>query len=140
MIPVRKTLIISLIILVLAFMLEPFYRDYLFHRSLNEIPSMQTKKRLYGFFKNTSLLATFIVSLSLILLFNLVNRMSCLYIWMSTSLVIYLSYLLKMGFSEARPYWVTTDIKSLDSCNASFGNPSGRCMVTSFVIFTLYLN
>lgn len=81
-----------------------------------------------------------IVPSSLMLSFNLVNRMSCLYLWMSTGFIIYLSYMLKMILSEPRPFWINLDIKSFENCSADFGNPSGRCMITSFVILSLYLN
>lgn len=41
MIPVRKTSIIFLVALVITFVTEPFYRDYLFNRSLSEIQLMK---------------------------------------------------------------------------------------------------
>ena len=102
---------------------------------------MQKKKRMKQFFLQISFISkVVVVPVTLLLSFNLVNRMSALYIWMSTGFVIYLTFILKSIYQEERPYWKDNQIDAEDQCGASFGNPSGHCLITTFVLFTAYLN
>jgi nitrate reductase NapE component len=86
--------------LILIFALETQYRGPLYEKTLNDVPAMQKKKRIYNFMFNVSFLAEFIIPpLALIGVYNLVNKLSSVYIWSSIAFAVYLNILLKSFYS-----------------------------------------
>lgn len=77
--------------------------------------------------------------IALVVMFNLTNKMSALYIWTSYTVVVYLNGLFKSVYAEPRPFWLSDEIVP-STCRPDFGNPSGHCMANSFIWVTLYLH
>ena len=102
---------------------------------------MQQKKRLYGFFEKITFLGeAYIPMLALVLIFNLTNKMSAVYIFAAFGLICYLNTaVFKVIYHEPRPFWVSSDIKP-SKCRRDFGNPSGHVMTSAFFWITLYLH
>ena len=101
---------------------------------------MQQNKRVKSIMFTVSLLGSFaIFPLALLCSFNMVNRMSALYIWMACCFSVYLTSVLKSAYGEGRPFWESGDITPAD-CVLDLGNPSGHCLTASFILLTLYLN
>lgn len=92
----KTSITLSLIALTLVFALELLYRSPLQAQSLTMIPEMQINERPKSLMSRVSLLSEFVVvPLSLLLSFNLINRISALYVWMSVGFVIFFNLLLK---------------------------------------------
>jgi membrane-associated phospholipid phosphatase len=120
---------------------EPFYRERLFQKTLEDVPKMQQKKRLYGFFESVTALGEFqIVLVGLIIAFNVTGKMKALYIWAAMGFCAYVNTgIMKNLYAESRPFWVSEDIIP-NKCRKEFGNPSGHCMISTFFWLTLYLH
>ena len=78
--------------LFLILLIEPLYRESLFQKTLDEVPRMQLKKRLYGFFKGITFLGEVEISIiTLVIIFNVTNKMKALYIWAAFGFICYLN-------------------------------------------------
>ncbi|CDW77936.1 pap2 superfamily phosphatase [Stylonychia lemnae] len=133
--------VIILVLFIIIIELEPFYRKSLFDMTLEDVPRMQQKKRLQSFFEGVTLLGEGQVPMvGLVIVFNLTNKISALYIVASFGFIVFLNAsVMKSFYQEPRPYWVSEEIKP-QKCRTDFGNPSGHSMTTSFFWVTLYLN
>ena len=137
----KSFLIYGLLPLILVVAIEPLYKASLYQKTLLEVPRMQQKKRLEGFFSFMTALGEFEVPMIVcMVLFNLTHKMKAVYIFFAFGFYCYLnSGILKQVYSESRPYWVSEEIKP-ETCRKDYGNPSGHCMSATFFWMTLYLN
>jgi hypothetical protein len=94
-------------LLILA--VEPLYRDSLYQKTLDEVPRMQLKKRLYGFFKGITFMGEAeICIVMLVLIFNFTNKLKALYIWAAFGLICFLNVgVFKNLYAQPRPFWVS---------------------------------
>ena len=108
----QKLIIAAFLTLFIIFAIEPLYRDSLFEKTLNDVPRMQLKKRLFGFFLGVTRLGEASLSIIiLIVIFNLTNKLKALYLWAAFGLLCYINVgILKQTYAEPRPYWVSEDI------------------------------
>ncbi len=113
----------------------------MFDLTIDDVPKMQQKKRLYGFFENISFLGeAYIAMVALVFAFNLTNKMSALYLFSSYGFICFINAgFFKMIYHEPRPFWVSEDIKPA-KCRGDFGNPSGHVMGSAFFWLTAYLH
>ena len=135
-----KALIAILLIFVAIFSIEPLYTDALYDQTLADVPRMQMKKRLYGFFEIfTQLGETTVPIMVMTVLFNVTHKMKALYVWIIFGFACYLNAsILKSIYAEPRPFWVSPNIKPM-KCRKDFGNPSGHAMTVSMFWITVYL-
>ena len=126
--------------LAILFVTELFYREPLWQQTLEEVPVMQEKKKLYKFFHTITTMGNF-YSFFLIyaLCFNLMPRPAAMYIICASTFVHYLNNEMKSIYNQERPYWVNQDIKS-SACLTGLGNPSGHMMGNVFIYVSLYLH
>lgn len=99
--------------LALIILIEPLYRDSLYEKTLDNVPRMQMKKRLYGFFSAITRMGEAEISIvMLIAIFNLTNKLKAVYIWAAFGLVCFLNVgVFKQLYAEPRPFWVSENIK-----------------------------
>jgi hypothetical protein len=108
----QKSLLLGILPFLLIFSWEPLYRDSLFQKTLHDVPRMQLKKRLHGFFNAISMVGEAQVAIVvLVAVFNLTNKMKALYIWAAFGFVCYINIgILKQLYAEPRPFWMSDDI------------------------------
>ena len=137
----QKIMLFAVLPILLIFCIEPLYRDSLYQKTLDEVPRMQLKKRLYGFFQTITFLGEAeICIIMLVFIFNLTNKLKALYIWAAFGFICYLNVgVLKNLYSQPRPFWVSENINP-QKCRKDFGNPSGHSMTASFFWLTVYLH
>ena len=137
----KSLLLLVVLPLLLVFVLEPFYRHPLFQLTLEDVPRMQTKKRLFGFFTAITFLGEAHIPLfaMFVIVFNTTHKLSALYIIASFGFICYLNTQLKSVYQEPRPFWVSEDIKP-QQCRTDYGSPSGHCMTSGFFWITMYLH
>lgn len=130
-------IIILIFFLIISFILEQFYNNYLFQKSLEieEYLFKTTPNKIIIFFKFITHFGsqTFIIPLIILLFFTFPLHLSYLFI----SLIIYTCYfngILKIFYSNPRPFWLKNEI--MRKCEGSYGNPSGH----SFMSFAVYLS
>ena len=73
------------------------------------------------------------------LCFNLMPKPASLYFWCGIAFANFSLNQLKSAYAEPRPYWVSDEIVAAN-CSASFGNPSGHMLNSSFFWVSLYLH
>ena len=105
-------MLFAILPLIIILATEPIYRESLFQKTLDEVPRMQLKKRLYGFFKGISFLGEVEISIvALVIIFNVTNKMKALYIWAAFGFVCYLNVgVFKHLYAQPRPFWVSENI------------------------------
>jgi hypothetical protein len=105
-------LIFGVLPIIVVIAIEPLYRDSLYAKTLAEVPRMQSKKKLFGFFNGISMIGEAQVPLiGLLVVFNLINKIKALYLWAAFGLVCFINTgVLKTLYEEPRPFWVQDDI------------------------------
>ena len=131
-----KTIILIIYILS-VFLSEKFYRSYLFNKSI------QIEKKIYeksshitiNFFKVITNFGTIPIFIPLVIIIHLLFPINISYTFISILILsCYYDNILKIIYSNPRPFWIETSIKKV--CDGGFGNPSGH----SFCSFSIYLS
>jgi hypothetical protein len=106
---IKQALLFGALPLLLIIAFEHLYKNSMFESTLNDVPKMQLKKRMAGFFTIFSSLGeSHLPIIILITLFNLTNKMKALSLWFSFGFLCYLnSGILKSLYSDPRPFWVS---------------------------------
>lgn len=82
----------AVLALLLVIALERWYADSLFQKTLDEVPRMQERKRLQGFFQTITAMGEFkVYMLALMVVFNTTHKLKALYIVAAFSLESYLN-------------------------------------------------
>jgi len=82
----------AVLALLLVIALERWYADSLFQKTLDEVPRMQERKRLQGFFQTITSMGEFkVYMLGLMVVFNTTHKLKALYIVAAFSLESYLN-------------------------------------------------
>jgi membrane-associated phospholipid phosphatase len=130
-------LFILISFLIFSFILEQFYNNYLFSKSLiiEEYLFKTTPNYIITFFKIITKFGsqTIIIPLIIIIFFTFPLNISYLFINI-IMLVCYFNGILKIFYLNPRPFWLKNEIKI--NCECSYGNPSGH----SFMCFAIYLS
>ena len=127
---IRPRLVVSVVTLALILATAPLYSDALFEESLIYIPSIQrnstpAQQLLWRAWSNGGLAA--VITLPVLATFAVpTQRVRCFYYVCVLSLVFAIMNFTKLGFHQARPYWVSADVAAY-ACSTDFGNPSGHC-------------
>jgi len=102
---------VPLIILVLIFGLEFFYRYPLRESSLETIPQMQQNDRLAQFFSIVSTIGGMQISfLILSVVIHVANFKQALYYWLAFGASQWLFNILRMVYASPRPFMLTDEI------------------------------
>ena len=129
--------LILIFYLIISFILEKLYNNYLFNKSLEieEYLFKTTSNKIIIFFKFITHFGsqTFIVPLIMILFFTFPLHLSYIFILIIIN-VCYFNGILKIFYSNPRPFWIKNEI--MRKCEGSYGNPSGH----SFMSFAVYLS
>ena len=118
-----------LALVALSIVAEFLYRDALTEKTFIDVPPMQSNPRpktlLVFVSQNTS---DYLFPLFLTFSFGFLGKMQAFHCWLSGAIILYIMSLLKMLYSEPRPFWVNPDIVPF-SCKVTFGTPSGHCFL-----------
>jgi len=131
----RNRTIFVFIYIILVIVSEPMYRRVLFNASINVEINLQTlNPEIYKIFTNYGTLPIFFTTLGIFYLFYPLSITFSLF-----SVIIHASYwdnILKIVYGEARPYWISEDLKP--ALNMGFGNPSGHSMSSIAVYLSIW--
>ena len=130
-------LLILIIYILLVFLSEIFYRSYLFNKSIQIEKKIQEKSSYItiNFFKVVTNFGTITIFIPLLIIIHLLFPINISYTLLSILILSsYYDNLLKIIYSNPRPFWIVPSIKK--ECMGGFGNPSGH----SFSSFSIYLS
>lgn len=132
-------LLISAVILLI---INYTFRQSLYWLGIQMIRSMQSENSSFGrgFFQLVTMISQplVIMVLVVIIMFGEVKKKHSFNVVMFLLFNIYLITLLKSFYSDPRPFWSTSDVKSLANyCPSQFGNPSGHSWFATVISFIL---
>ena len=130
----------ALMILLVA---EQGYRDYLWERTLIDVPQMQQNsstgaQEFWKLFSNAGLGLVSSVPIAVPYLY-VSERSRCFYFVLATIGIQALTSILKLAYHGPRPFWVSPDIQAFD-CSNQYGNPSGHCFTTLGMVLVCWLD
>ena len=138
----HKNLSVNLIILlsiIVLIVLEFIYRRSLFKYSLTYEQNLQESlsKDAIELYKFISLLGNgVLIGLGLLFVFFNFPLVKTVVLCICLLFAIYLYDLLKLAFSDPRPFWINTALFQ-GSCETSYGNPSGHSLISFFFFLSL---
>ena len=135
--------IVLLSALFILIIVEIIYKEALFKYSLTYEQNLQNSLSKFSlkFFEIISFTGNgFFIAIGLILIFCYFSLIKTIFICSGLILIVYLHDLMKLIYSDPRPFWIKT-ILFQDKCETSYGNPSGHSLVSffSYLSFSYYL-
>jgi len=76
----------------------------------------------------------------LLAFFAFFNRAASIYVFISCALLGVLSELLKVYYSDGRPFYMVSGIKALDCHHVDFGRPDGHIFSTATVLVMIFVS
>jgi membrane-associated phospholipid phosphatase len=132
-----KSIAVLLYVLVMI-IIELFYRNPLFNKSLELIPNLQSNQSVKGFWKFITIFGTEKVLIPFFLIFFNWYSLSKSFLYLTILIFsVYFDNVLKIIYNNPRPYWVSTAISS-ENCEGGYGNPSGHAFSSSCVYLTIW--
>ena len=133
----QKSIAVLLYVLVMI-IIELFYRNPLFNKSLELIPNLQSNQSIKAFWKFITIFGTEKVLIPFFLIFFNWYSLSKSYLYLTILIFsVYFDNVLKIIYNNPRPYWVSTAISS-ENCEGGYGNPSGHAFSSSCVYLTIW--
>ena len=124
--------------LILIIIIEIFYRDPLFNKSLEIIPNLQSNQSVKGFWEVITTLGSEKVLIPFFLIFFNWYSLSKSYLYLTILILsVYFDNVLKIIYSNPRPFWVSLTISKYN-CEGGYGNPSGHAFSSSCLYLTIW--
>jgi membrane-associated phospholipid phosphatase len=122
---------------------EAFYREPLFNKSLNFIPSIQANASsaeigFWQFWTDTGLSISE-YGPTFVFFFWFPQRQRAIYYFCAFVTIQFITNVLKLGYHDPRPFWVSQEIIAYN-CSGQYGNPSGHSAMSMGTAFVLWLD